>query len=107
TYWTPDNNNNNMPSLSYTNTFGYGFPQNASYTRLRDVTLTYTLPQNALKKTGLGGLSVYLSGTNLYTWTQWFGWDPETTYQPRGVGNFATNFPVERSVVLGVNISLR
>jgi TonB-linked SusC/RagA family outer membrane protein len=107
TYWTPENNNNNMPALSYTNTYGYGFAQNASYTRLRDVTLTYTLSQNTLKKTGLGGLSVYLSGTNLYTWTPWFGWDPETTYQPRGVSSFATNFPLERSVVLGVNISLR
>jgi len=107
TYWTPENKNNSSPALSYTNTFGYGFPQNASFTRLKDVTLTYSLPASMLSKTGLSELSVYLSGTNLYTWTPWFGWDPEATYLPRGSTGASTNFPQERSIVLGVNITLR
>jgi len=67
TYWTPDNKNNSMPALTYTNTIGYGYPRNASYTRLKDVTLTYNLPQSVAKKAGFGGLSLYLSGHNLVT----------------------------------------
>ena len=106
-YWTPENNNNSSPSLAYTNTYGYGFPQNASFTRLKDVTLTYSLPASMLTKSGLSELSVYLSGTNLYTWTPWFGWDPEATYAPRGNTGATTNFPQEKSIVLGINITLR
>ncbi len=106
TYWTPNNNNNVMPALTYTNTVGYGYPSNASYTRLKDITLTYNLPQKVADRAGLGGLSVYLSGTNLYTWTSWFGWSPEAYYAPRGWGGSGTNFPEERTVVLGVNITL-
>lgn len=107
TYWTPENHNTNMPALSYTNTIGYGFPRDASFTRLKDVTLSYSLPQKVLEKTGLGSLEVYLSGTNLYTWTSWFGWDPEAYYAPRGWGGSETNFPTQRTIVFGVNISLR
>ena len=107
TYWTPENNNNVMPALSYTNTVGYGYPSNGSYTRLKDVTLTYKLPERVIKNSGLGGLSVYLSGENLYTWTSWIGWDPEVNYIARGGQNFETNYPLERTIVLGVNITLR
>lgn len=106
-YWTPDNHNNNSPALSYTNTFGYGYPRNGSFTRLKDITLTYSLPSAMLGKTGLGDFSVYLSGTNIYTWTSWFGWDPEGDYAARGNTGATTNFPQERSIVLGVNITLR
>ncbi len=107
TYWTPDNHNNSMPALTYTNTIGYGYPRNASYTRLKDVTLTYNLPQSVAEKAGLGGLSVYLSGHNLITWTPWLGWSPEVDYTGRGGTNFTSNnYPQPRTVVLGVNITL-
>jgi hypothetical protein len=107
TYWTPDNHNNSSPALSYINPFHYGYPRNGSFTRLKDVTLTYTLPASVIDKSGLSAFSVYLSGTNLYTWTPWFGWDPEADYLARGASGATTNFPQERSIVLGVNITLR
>ncbi len=84
TYWTPNNNNNSQPALTFTNTMGYGYPSNASYTTLKDVTLTYNLPQSVAKRVGLNGMSVYLSGHNLYIWTPWLGWSPEANYVPRG-----------------------
>lgn len=96
-----------MPALTYTNTIGYGYPSNASYTRLQDVTLTYNLPQSVADRVGLSRLSVYLSGHNLYTWTPWLGWSPEVDYTGRGGGGFTSqDYPQERSVVLGINISL-
>lgn len=60
-----------------------------------------------LNKLGLGSLTVYLSGRNLYTFTDWVGWDPEYNYSFRGSGDWTNNYPNTRSVVLGANVTLR
>jgi hypothetical protein len=106
-YWTSANKSNIWPALSYTNARGYGYPTDASYTRIKDITLSYTVPQKLLDKAKLGSLTFYLSGRNLYTFTKWIGWDPENDYSLRGSGNWTNNYPVVRSVVIGANISLR
>ncbi|HEY9195603.1 MAG TPA: SusC/RagA family TonB-linked outer membrane protein, partial [Mucilaginibacter sp.] len=64
-YWTPTNNSNEFQSLTYTNTRGYGYPRNASYTRIKDITFSYVVPQRLLDKAGISGLTFYLSGRNL------------------------------------------
>ena len=106
-YWTKTNNNNTRPALSYTNTRGYNYASPASYTRIKDVTLSYTMPQRTLEKIKLAALTFYLSGRNLYTFTKWIGWDPENDYSGRGIGDWTNNYPVIRSFVFGINISLR
>jgi TonB-linked SusC/RagA family outer membrane protein len=106
-YWTPANQSNYWPALSYFNTRGYGYPTNASFTRLKDITLSYTFPDKVLEKAHLGALTIYASGSNLYTWTKWIGWDPENNYSMRGTGNWTNNYPEVRSVVFGLNVSLR
>ncbi len=108
-YWTPQNMSQSRPGLNYTNPRGYRYPSNGSFTRLKDVTLNYSFPATLTDKLHLGNLSVYVSGRNLYTWTPWIGWDPEQTYDiGSGVGNGnVTNFPNSRTVVAGINISLR
>ncbi len=107
-YWTPQNASQDRPGLNYTNPRGYGYASNASFTRLKDMTLNYTFPADLSEKLHLGNLSVYLSGRNLYTWTKWVGWDPEQNYTVgNGTGNGGTNFPQVRSIVAGVNVSLR
>ncbi|WP_107826830.1 SusC/RagA family TonB-linked outer membrane protein [Mucilaginibacter yixingensis] len=119
-YWTPTNGENFFNSLSYTNTnHPYGYEQDASYTRIKDVTLSYTFPQRYLDKLHLGGLTVFASGRNLHTYTKWIGTDPEVTLYTRGSGgggtandsNFSNNsdnnYPLTRTIVFGVNISLK
>ncbi|MGN6180216.1 MAG: SusC/RagA family TonB-linked outer membrane protein [Mucilaginibacter sp.] len=115
-YWTPSNNSNTWQSLAYTNPLGYGYPVNASYTRIKDVTLSYVFSKNITDKLGLGGLTVYASGRNLYTFTKWIGWDPEQTYYPRGTGGYTpdgtylssdSNYPLTRDFIFGVNVSLK
>ncbi|QIL74686.1 SusC/RagA family TonB-linked outer membrane protein [Hymenobacter sp. HDW8] len=133
-YWTPQNQSQDRPGLSYINPRGYGFPTNGSFTRLKDLTLNYAFPAPLLDKLRLGTLSVYVSGRNLYTWTDWVGWDPEQTYTlGNGTGNIDNpvslltsstnfspttsvnsgtagqnpNFPTVRSFVFGLNIGLR
>jgi TonB-linked SusC/RagA family outer membrane protein len=53
--------------------------QDASYTKLREVTLTYDIPQALVSRlwSGAGGARLALSGRNLYWWTQFRGGDPE------------------------------
>jgi len=106
-YWTSANKSNTWPALSYFNTRGYGYPSNASYTRLKDVTLSYTMSQKLVETLKLGSITIYASGRNLYTWTKWIGWDPENNYSGRGSGDWTNNYPETRSFVFGLNVTLR
>ncbi|OKS84935.1 SusC/RagA family TonB-linked outer membrane protein [Mucilaginibacter polytrichastri] len=117
-YWASTNPTNSFQSLNYTNTRGYGYPRDASYTRIKDITFSYVVPQKFLDKIGIASLTTYVSGRNLATFTKWIGWDPEQTYYTRGTGNsgsnqsafvadYTNNYPVTRTFVLGVNVSLK
>ena len=110
-YWTAENQSNTRPSLAYNNTYGYGYPRDNSFTRLKDVTLSYNFSTALLQKTFLKNLTVYVSGRNLYTFTNWIGWDPEDNYLSRGVTNgsvtWENNYPSVRSLVFGLNVTLK
>lgn len=106
-YWTPENGDNYWPSLSaYKNYRGYHFAEDWSYVRLKDVRLSYNVPSTFLSRYGISSLTVYAAGRNLHTWTNWFGWDPEMNYASRGSNGDALNYPVVRSISLGLNVSL-
>lgn len=105
-YWTAENQSQEFPSLIYRNTIGYGYPRDASFVRLKDARLSYRFPAKDTEKLGLSDLMVYVAGRNLYTWTDWVGWDPESSQSYRGSGNWTNNYPVVRSFSLGINISL-
>jgi TonB-linked SusC/RagA family outer membrane protein len=105
-YWTPENKSNTWRSLrKQSNKHGYGFAQDASYTRIKDITLSYTFPDKLIKKAGLGGLTVYASGRNLFTFTDWIGWDPETRQDGRGSGDWEDNYPMTKSYTFGINLT--
>jgi hypothetical protein len=109
-YWSASNPINDRPSLNaqaVSATRGYGYPKDASYTRLKDVTLSFTAPSKLLEKIKLAGLTLYASGRNLHTWTKWQGWDPENDFTFRGSGDWVNNYPPVRSFVFGANITLR
>ncbi|GAB6394861.1 MAG: SusC/RagA family TonB-linked outer membrane protein [Bacteroidales bacterium] len=105
-YWTPENKSNEWRSLgNHSNSHGYGFPSDASFTRLKDVTLSYSLPKPVVSKIGVGGLQIYVSGRNLYTFTDWIGWDPEARDDTRGSGSWTVNYPLVRSLIFGINLT--
>ena len=105
-YWTAANNSNSRPSLAYTNPYNYPYPSKNNYTRLKDITLNYVLPEAFVNKYGFSNFSVYLSGRNIHTWTPWLGWDPEANYQSLPFGTY-NNYPLVASYVLGLNFSLK
>lgn len=115
-YWTPENRSNEYRSLSNnSNPHGYGFAQKANYTRIKDITLSYTFPESIIKKIGIGGLTIYASGRNLFTFTNWTGWDPEARDIKRGNSSYdstreetvydSSNYPMTKSYVFGLNLT--
>lgn len=115
-YWTPENKSNEWRSLKKTsNKHGYGFPMDASYTRLKDITLSYNIPLNTVRKLGVQGLMLYLSGRNVLTFTDWLGWDPESRQVPRGQSSWdetrsvtvydSSNYPLTKTFVFGINLT--
>jgi len=110
-YWTPENKDNYWPSLAaYKNYRGYSFSEDYSYVRIKDVKLSYVVPDAFLDRYGIKGLTVYMVGRNLHTFTKWFGWDPEMRYYSRGSsdsnGTWENNYPVTRTISFGLNLSL-
>lgn len=105
-YWTAENQSNEFRSLSKTsNRWGYGFPRDASFTRVKDITLSYVFPQQITNKLHIGGLTVYASGRNLWTFTDWIGWDPESDITQRGWSGYENNYPMTKSMVFGINLT--
>src|SRR5262249_10904379 len=57
--------------------FTYG---HAGYTKLREVSASYTLPERLIQRLGASSGSLTVSGRNLRTWTKWTGVDPESFF---------------------------
>ena len=73
------------------------FIENASFTRLRNVTLSYTFPGDVIDKSNFfTGLRIYVQGQNLYTWTNFKGFDPESDSNLQ-----LLDYPTPRTITLG------
>jgi TonB-linked SusC/RagA family outer membrane protein len=57
--------------------FNGGYIENASFTKLREVTVSFFLPQKWAAKARAGSATLTLAGRNLHTWTDYTGLDPE------------------------------
>jgi TonB-dependent starch-binding outer membrane protein SusC len=80
----------------------------ASYVRLKNLSVSYSIPQKIMTRVGLNSARVYVSGVNLLTFTDYPGWDPEvnTDYRSSNV-NQGSDFyaaPQIKSWVFGINL---
>jgi len=90
-------NSNNRPSNYQV--------EDASYLRLRNVTLAYTFPENSLNGK-LDRLRLYLSGTNLFTKTDYLGFNPEVNNQDDNTnvqGEDYGAYPLSSVITFGIN----
>lgn len=106
--WTPDNLDAEYPVLvpeansadNYVKSDKW--VKDASYCRLKNVVLGYTLPQDITKKMGIGSLRVYVSGQNLLTFSKFFdGYDPEVSYSGSQGGEF---YPIMQTFTFGLDL---
>lgn len=111
-FWTPTNTDTNIPrpinSTSTTNIeISDRYVEDGSYLRIQNVTFGYTLPQSLTSKVKLSRVKLYASAQNLFTFTNYSGYDPE-------IGDFNQNvtlsgidngrYPSPRTYSLGVNV---
>ena len=81
--------------------------ENGSFFRLRNVTLSYNLPQTFLQRIKMSGARIYVAADNVLTLSRFSGMDPEVrldgdTYHHAGL--YSSNYPVPLSVVLGLDV---
>lgn len=104
--WTPEHPSTTMPRIYW----GWGAPdrvrrassyylQDASYLRLKNLTLGYTLPLSLTKRIGVNSVRVYFSGDNLFTATDYRGLDPE-----RASSGNLVQYPQNKIYSFGLNV---
>ena len=105
-HWTVDNQNTNAPyprlgttrSNNNVQTSDY-WTRDMSFLRLKNAEIGYTFPKKWTKKAGIQALRLYVSGTNLLTFSNFKLWDPELDTA------YGTKYPITRNVSLGLNIN--
>ncbi|MBH8560187.1 SusC/RagA family TonB-linked outer membrane protein [Hymenobacter negativus] len=112
---SPDNPGDGMTPLataattgSLKSVFNSYYVHDASFLRIRNVTLRYNVPTALVQKAKLQSLGIYTSIQNLYTFTKYFGYNPEannygnSTTPTYGVDQGA--YPMARTITLGVQL---
>ena len=77
--WTPDNENTNIPGHDVLGNQRNSsqWVEDGSYIRIKNITLGYNLPAKFLKRLHIKSVKVYVTGSNLFTFTNYSGFDPE------------------------------
>ena len=98
-YWTPENPSNTMfrpHATNYSEYRGTIAYKDASYIRLRNISLSYNFPRKWLDFIGMSKVKVYVSGDNIWTKTDFLSYSPET---------LANNYPETKNYTFGININ--
>jgi TonB-linked SusC/RagA family outer membrane protein len=102
-WWTPENPTNefyrNAVNAERMSGIAAVIYEDASFIRIKDISLSYDFGGRILTNAGLSRLRLYATARNLFTITKWTASDPELN-----VGRGA--LPLQRELLLGVNISL-
>lgn len=104
--WTPDNPYTDVPGLSTTTnnwtSASSRFLYSATYARLKNLSIGYTLPSDQFEKLGLKKFRIYIQGENLLTFYKHKGMDPEQTLD----GTTYYRYPAMRTITFGIQATL-
>lgn len=91
------------PGTSNIDTFSTRLLSDGGYIRLKQVTLNYIMPAATASKIGMKGMTVFVQGINLHTFTRYNGQDPEAV----GIASNASigRFPNAKQYSAGVNLT--
>jgi TonB-linked SusC/RagA family outer membrane protein len=108
--WTGEGTSNSVPRVTTAATsnriFSDFFVEDASFIRLQNIQLGYTLPSSLTERMKLKKLRVYASANNLLTLTRYQGFDPgASTGQPIGGGIDYGFYPLPKTFMLGLNVN--
>lgn len=107
-HWSPTNTTGTMPgadasALSWNSDL---MVFDASYLRIQQIQLGYTLPSSLLNSIKFSGLRLYISFDNFFTFTKYPGFDPDAgTGNNAGIGIDRGVYPASKKIMLGTSIS--
>lgn len=118
--WADQTNQNNLYRSEFggaaynTNMFqgNSRYYESADYLCLREVTISYNVPQTIINKAKLSSVRIYVTGSNLYYFTKYSGLSPEVQGIDGGSSSGLNSagatgtYPVPRNIILGLNIGL-
>ncbi|MFL9482223.1 SusC/RagA family TonB-linked outer membrane protein [Chitinophagaceae bacterium LWZ2-11] len=101
-FWQKPGDKASTPSPAYAVNFSSQQIEDASFLRLRNVTLAYSMPRSVLNKWKvISNMRFYVMGQNLLLWTKWRGYDPES-----GAPNIVLGeYPNPRSFTGGIELT--
>lgn len=109
--WRNEGDDTDIPRALYGMGYNYlgsdRFVEDASFMRLKTLSLSYAVPSTLLKQVGINSLSVFCTGYDLFTWTNYTGQDPEVSLPSSATSLVKDNAttPVSRRVSLGFNLN--
>ncbi len=118
--WADQTNQNNLfrseaSGAAYNTNMFQGnsrYYESGDFLCLREITVSYLLPEQAIKKARLSSVRIYLTGSNLYYFTKYQGLSPEVQGIDGGSSlgldsaGASGTYPVPRNIILGLNIGL-
>ncbi len=108
--WTGEGTSNSVPRVTTgataNNVFSDYFVEDASYVRIQNIQLGYSIPTQFIEKVGLSKVRLYAAANNLYTFTKYKGFDPgASSGAPIGGGIDNGFYPVPKTYIFGLNIN--
>jgi TonB-dependent starch-binding outer membrane protein SusC len=106
--WTFDNQDSNIPVVSSSSSnglFSTRVIEDGSYLRLKTLSLGYSLPAKLLKKLKISKLRTYVTAQNLFTFSNYSGYDPEVSIRNSALtpGLDFSSYPRAASINVGIN----
>jgi hypothetical protein len=108
--WTPTNPSNTIPRANTAGgqrIFSTFHVEDGSYLRIKNISLGYTLPASLMQKLPLSAIKVYVSAQNLFTFTNYSGYDPEVSFFGSGATSQGFDYgayPAAKTVLAGLNL---
>ncbi|GIS08416.1 MAG: SusC/RagA family TonB-linked outer membrane protein [Flavobacteriales bacterium] len=110
-YWEENGDITDVPTLSLTENRDINSSRHlydASYIRLRNLSINYKLSEKICKKLNAVSLKIFLSAQNLAVWTKYKGWDPEVNREGSGAITQGVSYlspPQAKTITTGINIT--
>lgn len=82
--------------------------EDGSYLRLQNLAIGYTFPKKLTHKIHIDKLRIYFSANNLYTWTNYSGYNPEVSLSTSNALTSGTDYgtyPLSKTFMIGLNIT--
>lgn len=110
--WTPENKDARYARLVYSdpnknNRTSDRYVFNTSYLRLKNISLSYIVPQTFLHKWNIQSAMIFASVSNIWTLTKWPGLDPEALDSNSGIAGYTSNddpYPLSKAFSIGVKL---